>query len=110
MIKETLSKIESAITKIQAGDGKEKAELISLLSKLKAELSALPESRIDDARSIAHFTETAAHEATRANKSLERKNLSISGIAYSVKGFEASHPQLVEITNEICMILARMGI
>ncbi|OGS06997.1 MAG: hypothetical protein A2270_05860 [Elusimicrobia bacterium RIFOXYA12_FULL_51_18] len=110
MIKETLSKIESAISKIQAGDGKEKAELISLLSKLKAELSALPESRIDDARSIAHFTETAAHEATRANKSLERKNLSISGIAYSVKGFEASHPQLVEITNEICMILARMGI
>jgi len=110
VIKETLSKIESAISKIQAGDGKEKAELISLLSKLKAELSALPESRIDDARSIAHFTETAAHEATRANKSLERKNLSISGIAYSVKGFEASHPQLVEITNEICMILARMGI
>jgi len=110
VIKETLSKIESAITKIQAGDGKEKAELVSLLSKLKAELSALPESRIDDARSIAHFTETAAHEATRTNKSLERRNLSISGIAYSVKGFEASHPQLVEITNEICMILARMGI
>jgi len=110
VIKETLSKIESAIAKVQAADGKDKAELVSLLGKLKAELAALPESRIDDARSIAHFTETAAHEATRANKSVERKNLSISGIAYSVKGFEASHPQLVEIANEICMILARMGI
>lgn len=110
MIKETLSKIESAIAKIQAADGKDKAELVSLLGKLKNELAALPESRMDDARSIAHFTETAAHEVTRSNKSAERKNLSISGIAYSVKGFEASHPQLVEITNEICMLLARMGI
>jgi len=110
VIQGTLAKIESAIAKIEAGDSKDKAELVSLLKKLKAELAELPESRIDDARSIAHFTETAAHEATRSNKSMERKNLSISGIAYSVKGFEASHPQLVEITNEICMILARMGI
>ena len=36
--------------------------------------------------------------------------LSISGISYAVKGFEASHPQLVGVVNEICMILARMGI
>ena len=110
MIKETLSKIESAITKIEAAEGKDKAELVTLLRKLKDELAALPESNLDDARSIAHFTETAAHEATRANTSIERKNLSISGIAYSVKGFEVSHPELVEVTNEICMMLARMGI
>jgi hypothetical protein len=110
MIKETLSRIEAAIANIQAADGKEKTELVALLRKLKDELAALPESRLDDARSIAHFTETAAHEVTRARKSVERSNLSISGIAYSVKGFEASHPALVEITNEICMMLARMGI
>jgi hypothetical protein len=110
MIKETLSRIEAAIAKIQAADGKEKAELVALLKKLKDELTALPESRLDDARSIAHFTETAAHEVTRANKSVERSNLSISGIAYSVKGFEVSHPALVEIANEICMMLVRMGI
>ena len=110
MINETLLKIESAIVRIQAADGKEKTELVALLRKLKAELAALPESRLDDARSIAHFTETAAHEVTRANKSLERKNLSISGIAYSVKGFEVSHPSLVEIANEICLMLARVGI
>ncbi|MFA6433562.1 MAG: DUF4404 family protein [Elusimicrobiales bacterium] len=110
MIKETLLKIESAIARIQAADGKEKAELVALLRKLKDELADLPESSLDDARSIAHFTETAAHEVTRSNKSLERSNLSISGMAYSVKGFEASHPALVELTNEICMMLARMGI
>ncbi len=110
MIQETLSRIEAAIAKVQAADGKEKAELVALLKKLKDELAALPESRLDDARSIAHFTEVAAHEVTRANKSVERSNLSISGIAYSVKGFEVSHPALVSIANEICMMLVRMGL
>jgi hypothetical protein len=110
MIKETLSKIESAIARVQAADGEQKAKLVSLLNELKAELAALPESRMDDARSIAHFTESAAHEVTRAAGSTELKNLSISGIGYAVKGFEASHPRLVELTNEICMMLARMGI
>ena len=110
MIKETLSKVEAAIAKIEAVDGKEKARLVSLLNQLKAELAALPESKMDDARSVAYFTETAAHEVTRPNKSAELKELSISGMALSVKNFEVSHPRLVEITNEICMMLARMGI
>lgn len=110
MINDTLSKIESAIAKVQAGDSKEKAELVVLLNKLKAELAALPESRLDDARSIGYFTEAAAHEVTRDNASVQLKNLSISGISYAVKGFEATHPQIVSVVNEICMILARMGI
>lgn len=110
MIKETLSRIESAIAKIQSGNSGEKAELVKLLGDLKSELSALPESRQDDARSVGYFTEVAAHEATRDHGSVQLKNLSISGIAYSVKGFEATHPQLVSVANEICMILARMGI
>ena len=110
MIKDTLARIETAIARIQAADGSEKDELIALLKKLKDELSALPESKLDDARSIAHFAETAAHEVTRTGKSVERSNLSISGMAYSVKGFEASHPDLVKVVNEICMMLARIGI
>ena len=110
MIKETLSKIEAAIAKIQAGESAEKAELVALLKKLKDELATLPESRIDEVRSIGYFTETAAHEVTRENANVQLKNLSISGISYAVKGFEASHPQIVSVANEICMILARMGI
>ena len=110
MIKDTLAKIESAIAKVQAGDSKEKAELVALLGRLKAELAELPPSRLDEARSIGYFTEAAAHEVTRGNSSVQLKNLSISGISYAVKGFEASHPQMVSVVNEICMILARMGI
>lgn len=110
MIKDTLSKIETAISKVQAGESSNKAELVALLGKLKAELAALPASRLDEARSIGNFTEAAAHEVTRGEASVQLKNLSISGISYAVKGFEVSHPQLVSVVNEICMILARMGI
>jgi hypothetical protein len=110
VITETLSKIESAIARIQAGESREKAELVQLLNKLKAELAKLPPSKADDARSIVNFTEAAAHEVTRENGSVQLRNLSVSGISYAVKGFEATHPQLVSVVNEICMTLARMGI
>ncbi|MDO8806083.1 MAG: DUF4404 family protein [Elusimicrobiota bacterium] len=110
MINDTLSKIESAIAKVQAGNSSDKAELVALLNKLKSELSALPASKLDDARSVGYFTEAAAHEVTRENSSVQLKNLSISGISYAVKGFEVTHPELVSVVNEICMILARMGI
>ena len=110
MINDTLSKIESAIAKVQAGKSSDKAELVALLNKLKSELAALPASKLDDARSVGYFTEAAAHEVTRENSSVQLKNLSISGISYAVKGFEVSHPELVSVVNEICMILARMGI
>ena len=110
MINDTLSKIEAAIAKVEAGKSPEKAELVALLKKLKSELSVLPASRIDDVRSVGYFTEAAAHDVTREKASVQLKNLSISGISYAVKGFEVSHPELVSVVNEICMILARMGI
>ncbi len=110
MINDTLSKIEAAIAKVEAGKSPEKAELVALLKKLKSELSTLPASRMDDIRSVGYFTEAAAHEVTREKASVQLKNLSISGISYAVKGFEVSHPELVSVVNEICMILARMGI
>ena len=110
MIKDTISKIESAISKIQAGDAREKEALVALLNKLKNELSEVPESRMGDARSVGYFTEAAAHEVTREGSSVQLRNLSISGISYAVKGFEVTHPQIVAVANEICMILARMGI
>ncbi len=110
MIKDTLARIESAIAKIEAGNSKNKAELVALLNKLKSELASLPPERIEEARSIGHFTEAAAHEATREKSSERLRELSIEGAEQAVKGFEATHPTLVGVVNEICLILARMGI
>lgn len=110
MIKDTLSRIESAIAKIEASDANNKKELVALLTKLKEEIAVLPPGRLAEAGSIARFTETAAHEVSRENANAQLKNLSISGIAYAVKGFEASHPKLVDVVNDICMMLSRIGI
>lgn len=110
MIKDILSKIETAIDKMNRKGGADAAALAKLLAELKTELQALPESRLEEARSIANFTEAAAHEVSRADKSVHLRNLSTSGIAYAVKGFEASHPRLVELSNQICLALSRMGI
>lgn len=110
MIKDTLSRIESAIARIEAGKSKDKTELVALLNKLKSELAALPPERIEEARSLGRFTEAAAHEATRDEASARLKELSIEGVEQAVKGFEATHPTLTGVVNEICMILARMGI
>lgn len=110
MIKDILSKMETAIDKMNRKGGADAEALAKLLAELKTELQALPESRLEEARSIANFTEAAAHEVSRSNQSMQLKNLSTSGISYAVKGFEASHPRLVDLANEICMALSRMGI
>lgn len=110
MLNDTLAKIETAIAKVKALQGEDAATLAKLLCDLKTELESLPESRMEEARSIAHFTEAAAHEISRSQKSMHLKSLSIAGISYAVKGFEASHPRLVDVANDICMLLSRMGI
>ena len=110
MIKDTLAKIESAIQRVGALDTKDKAELVNLLNKLKTEVGALPASHMEKANSLANFAQAAAHETARASTDNRLKTISIEGLSQSVKTFEASHPVLVETVNEICLMLARIGI
>jgi len=83
---------------------------VVLLNKLKAEVEVLPASRLEEANSLANFAQAAAHEASRGNSNDRLKTLSREGLAHSVKSFEVSHPVLVDTVNEICLILARIGI
>lgn len=110
MINDTLAKIESAIARAGALDTRHKSELVALLNKLKTEISALPDSHTDKANSLANFAQAATHETARANTDPRLKTISIEGLSQSVKSFEASHPVLVETVNEICLMLARIGI
>ena len=110
MIEETIAKIEAAIKRIEAGGSDKKAELVRLLAQLKREVGRLARTHGDQARSIAGFAEAAAHEASRQDKAPELQRLSLEGLSSSVKGFEATHPGLVEAANGICSLLARIGI
>ena len=110
MINDTIGKIEERIRMAEAIKGENKAELLALLSNLKAEVSNLSSTNAEQAESIAGFTAVSAHEATRDEKNPELVQLSLKGLASSVEGFEESHPKLVQVVNSISTTLANLGI
>ena len=110
MIEETVKRLEQAIRRAGETDPRQAEELIKLLEQLKAEVRTLPQAYAEEARSIAHFAEAATHEAARAEKSKTLLEISRSGLKESVAGFEVSHPRLTHVVNQICNLLANMGI
>ena len=84
MIEETVKKIEAAIAHANTADPKNKAELIALLTQLKGELQK----------------EKRSHILKAADEDLREVAIE----------FEASHPQLATVINEISSRLASIGI
>ncbi len=110
MLDETLSRIEAAIKRVEKAGPKEKAELVALLGRLKEEVRTLHQTHSEQARSIASFADAAAHEATRRPQDEALRRHSQEGLGASVSEFEASHPRLVALVNELCTELSRLGI
>lgn len=110
MIGDTISEIEARLQKATSLNDDTKRELRDLLSKLKAEITDLARTDADQARSIAGFAGSSAHEAIRSEKKPELLQHSLDGLSASVEGFEESHPQLVQLVNRICTTLANLGI
>jgi len=110
MIKDTMKKIKTRIQKESSITKAKKTELLDLISVLESEIERFSKTDSEHAESITGFIERSAHEATRRKKNPELLKLSLAGLSESAKGFEASHPQLVAGINNICTILANMGI
>jgi len=110
MLEDAVKRIADAVQKNDSIDSAHKADLLALLAALKSEVRQLSGTHGEHARSIAGFAELAAHEATRREKSPGLLQYSLGGLALSAQGFEASHPKLVETVNQICVMLARIGI
>jgi predicted HD phosphohydrolase len=110
MIEETVAKIEEAIQRAGEADPRHREELIRLLEQLKAEVRALPATHHEQARSIAKSAEAATHEAARKERSIKELELSRKSLRESVADFEVSHPNLTAVVNDICNVLANMGI
>jgi len=110
MIAETVKKLEDAIRRIDSMEGGRKTELLALLNSLKDEVQRLSETHEEQAHSIASLADMATHEATRQEKSAELLNHSLDGLSISGQGFKATHPQLVKTINDICTMLANIGI
>ena len=110
MIDETLDRIENRLRNLESLDADKKRELANLVSKLKAEVVELSQTHAEHAESITRFADLSAHEATRQDFNQDLRDISSEGLSTSVKGFEASHPKLVDIVNAICTQLAHLGI
>ena len=110
MIEDTIGKIEDQVRSAEAIKEERRRELLQLLGTLKSEVAELSKTNKEQAQSIAGFTQLSAHEATRAEQNPELLKLSLQGLGSSVRGFEESHPRLVQIVNAISRTLSNLGI
>lgn len=110
MVQDTIEKIEEKIRANNSLSAENKAELLSLLSKLKPEMKEFSISQTEHAENIAGHIERSAHEALEPQKNPTYLKSSIDALSDSVKDFEVSHPKLVETVNYIANALANMGI
>ena len=110
MIDETIRNIRERIEKADAMDDARKRELLGLVATLKTEVQALSKTQSEHAESITRFAELSTHEATRSEPDDHLVDVSLKGLAASVRKFEVTHPRLVDIVNRICASLADLGI
>jgi prefoldin subunit 5 len=105
-----LNEIEAKIRNAKSISEERKNELLHLLGTLKSEVGKLSKTHDEQAQSITGFAQLSAHEATRAQQNPQSLHHSLEGLRSSVEGFEKSHPQLVQIVNNISNTLANLGI
>ena len=110
MVQNTIEKIEERMWTNSSLTSNNKTELLDLLAKLKPEIAKLSEAHSEHAESIAGFVERSAHEATRQEKNPTLLKIAADGLSASVKGFESSHPQLVETVSYLANALANIGL
>ncbi len=110
MIDETIKQIEARIQNTESLTPERRQELLSLVTKLKAEAGELAKTHTEQAQSIVGFTQVSAHEATRAAQDPALLNLSTEGLRKSVEEFEKSHPKLAQVVNTISTTLSNSGI
>ncbi|HVC08787.1 MAG TPA: DUF4404 family protein [Elusimicrobiota bacterium] len=109
-IEDAIKKIEEAVGSIKSLDTGKKTELLRRLKVLKSELGRLSKTHEEDSLSIAGFARVAAGEAARRKKAPHLLESALDGLALTVRGFEASHPKLTETINDVCAMLAQIGV
>lgn len=64
MIEKTISEIEARVRGVESVNATQKQELLALLGKLKAEVSALEQTHSQEAKTIADSIEVSTQAAT----------------------------------------------
>ena len=110
MIEQRIQQIETRLRESSQISDETKSELLNLLDSLKEELERVTTTHEEDARSLARFVDASTHEATRSEKKPKLINAALTGLTASAESFEASHPKLAQVVNQIATILSNMGL
>ena len=110
MIETRIQEIEARLKESGQISEETRGELLRLLASLREETKSLARSHEEDARSLARFVDASAHEATRTEKRPKLIEASLKGLTASAESFEASHPKLARVVNEIAVVLSNMGL
>lgn len=110
MIDETVNRIEATVQNSDVLSDERKNELLTLISDLKTEINTLNERDAEHAGSIIRYAESSVKEAIRSEQDTELLEYTLKGLTLSVRKFEASHPTLLGVINNIGQILGNIGI
>jgi hypothetical protein len=106
MMSERLAKIEGSLRGATNIPEATRNELLDLVAGLKAELLPLPDTH--PAQQIVGSTEAAVRAS--AGRDGDRAAEAVEGLSASVREFEATHPRLVEIVDQLASTLSNLGI
>ena len=109
MIDDTIQRIEARLRSESLPENT-RAELLTLLDTLKSEVGQLPPSSAAQAQTIARAAEVSAEQAMASERDDRRYRGALDDLTDSVRDFEDSHPQLVQVVNNIANTLAGLGI
>lgn len=109
MSKKIISKIEDEIVASAGLSVTRKSELMSLMGDLKKELANIEQHNFDKAVNIANLTGDSATKALKP-ATVNSSDTPFSELKNSVSEFEVTHPELVRIVNQICIMLSNIGI
>jgi hypothetical protein len=107
MIQDRIAKIETTLANTPDLRPAAREELLALLAELKTEVASLEAAHHEKAQSIAQSADAAFALASRPETSAPA---ALDDLRASVAGFEASHPQLVQVVDRIALVLSNMGI
>jgi hypothetical protein len=110
MISERLTKLESMLRENPNLSEASRQELLDLVAGLRTEVAPLEDTHAESASQIAGSAEAAVQASMKKDEQPEQATVAVEGLAASVRDFEASHPRLVEIVDQLTVTLSNMGI
>jgi hypothetical protein len=110
MISERLGKIETTLRDNASIPEATRQELLDLVAGLKAEVTPLLATHGETAHEIAGNAEAAVHASMKREEEPGEAERAVKGLANSVREFEATHPRLVAVVDQLALTLSNMGI